>query len=173
MGLPASVSLSLSHSKLDLHGNQLLVTTFQLPSGLDFSTFSLKIDDTVECLSVTPCQLAIMTQNKVYYEYNSSGIVSQPSSAEDAVVKTCDAEGTVSSIATECVMTIMSHAPAVVHLSVPLESMERVSRPQLSTADYGGDECGDALQSGGIQWRVEGELQEVGCRHCTSRKFPG
>jgi hypothetical protein len=96
----------MSHSKLDLHGN-LLVTTFQLPSGLDFSTFSLKIDDTVECLSVINSQLAIMTQNQVYYEYNSTtGIVSQPSSAENAVVKTCDVEGTVSSNATECVMTI-------------------------------------------------------------------
>jgi hypothetical protein len=80
----------MSHSKLDLHGN-LLVTTFQLPSGLDFSTVTL---------------MAILIQNKVYYEYNSSGIVSQPSSAENAIVKTCDVEGTVSSIATECVMTI-------------------------------------------------------------------
>lgn len=95
----------MSHSKLDLHGN-LLVTTFQLPFGLDFSTFSLKIDDTVECLSVTNSQFAIIIQNQVYYEYNSSGIVSQSSSAENAVVKTCDVEGTVSSIATECVMTI-------------------------------------------------------------------
>ena len=45
-----------------------------------------------------------MTQNKVYYEYNPSGIASQPSSAQNAVVKTC--EGTVYSIATECVLTI-------------------------------------------------------------------
>ena len=123
MGLPASVSLSLSHSKLDLHGNQLLVTTFKFPSGFDFSTFSLKIDDNIECLLVTNSQLAIITQNKVYYEYNSSGIVAQRSSAEDAAVKTCDAEGTVSSIATECVMTIMSHAPAVVPTRIYGESI--------------------------------------------------